>query len=82
MASFSVCSEEPYNASSRGKTIPWCPSTVETFGINSTGSGKEIAGLNTMTRKSLRSGFFHGKLEAGMNRLRLCIAREGSESCC
>ena len=57
-------------------------------------SGKEIAGLateeddnddeydDTKIVKSRVSGFLRAKLEAGRNRLSLCIARDGPESCC
>ena len=44
-----------------------------------------IAGLNnddTKIVKSRRSGFSRAKLEADMNGLSLCIARDGPESCC
>ena len=59
-------------------------------------SGKEIAGLlkkmmmmmmmkNMMTHKIVKSrmrGFSRGKLEAGMNKLGICIARYESKSSC
>ena len=37
---------------------------------------------DTKIVKSRRSGFSPAKLEADMNGLSLCIARDGPESCC
>ena len=72
------------------KTITRClctpPLTLETFGekISAKACSEEIVGLkkNMMTQKLCRSGLSHAKLEAGMNGLNLCIARDVHENCC
>ena len=46
------------------------------------GREQEDAYTNTKIVKSRRSGFSPAKLEADMNGLSLCIARDGPESCC
>ena len=71
---------------------------METFGekiSTEARSGKGIPGLlkrkmmmmmknnyDTKIVKSCMSGFSRGKLEAGRNKLGLCIARYESKSCC
>ena len=96
MASFSVCRVKAHAWStvemySKRKTITRClctpPLTLETFGekISAKACSEEIVGLKTniMTQivKLCRSGFSRAKLEAGMNGLNVCIAKDVHENC-